>query len=133
MGSVVADTHAVIWYMLGSEKLSSKARDTLDEVAQRGDSIYVTSISVVEVGYLVEKGKLPEVAFEDLIKALEDSGSVLKPVSLDMGVALTIRHVSRDTVPDMPDRIIAATALHMNLPLVTRDSRIQAAGIRVIW
>ena len=30
--------------------------------------------------------------------------------------------VPRDVVPDMPDRIIAATALYLGLPLVTRDS-----------
>ncbi len=41
--------------------------------------------------------------------------------------------VPRETVPDMPDRIIAATALRHNLPLLTRDSRIQAAGIKTIW
>ncbi|MGH7200282.1 MAG: PIN domain-containing protein [Planctomycetaceae bacterium] len=33
----------------------------------------------------------------------------------------------------MPDRMIAATALHLNLPLVTRDRRIQAANIPTIW
>ena len=41
--------------------------------------------------------------------------------------------VSRDVVPDMPDGIIAATALHLGLPLVTRDQRIQSAGIKTIW
>jgi len=33
----------------------------------------------------------------------------------------------------MPDRIIAATALHLGLPLVTRDQRIAAAGIKTVW
>ncbi|PJB74400.1 MAG: PIN domain nuclease, partial [Armatimonadetes bacterium CG_4_9_14_3_um_filter_58_7] len=35
--------------------------------------------------------------------------------------------------PDMPDRIIAATALHLGLSLVTRDSKIQGCGIPTIW
>jgi len=38
-----------------------------------------------------------------------------------------------EIVPDMPDRIIAATALHLDLPLVTRDRAIQAAGLKAIW
>jgi predicted nucleic acid-binding protein len=42
-------------------------------------------------------------------------------------------NVPRDAAPDMPDRIIAATALHLGLPLVTRDRRLQAAGIQTIW
>jgi predicted nucleic acid-binding protein len=37
-------------------------------------------------------------------------------------------------VPDMPDRIIAATALSLSLPLVTRDAKIQAVTtIQTIW
>ena len=39
----------------------------------------------------------------------------------------------RDVVPDMPDRIIAATAVHLGLPLITRDERIRSAGIKTIW
>ncbi len=33
----------------------------------------------------------------------------------------------------MPDRIIAATALHLGLPLVTRDHRIRASSVTTIW
>jgi predicted nucleic acid-binding protein len=46
---------------------------------------------------------------------------------LDVAVAQAIQKISRDAVPDMPDRIIAATALHLNAELVTRDHRLQAA------
>jgi predicted nucleic acid-binding protein len=60
-----------------------------------------------------------------------DSGLFIAPV--DAGVADALPKIPRDVVPDMPDRIIAATALHLGLPLVTRDRRIQAAGIQTIW
>jgi predicted nucleic acid-binding protein len=33
----------------------------------------------------------------------------------------------------MPDRIIAATAFHLGLPLVTRDAQIRSANITTIW
>ncbi len=33
----------------------------------------------------------------------------------------------------MPDRIIAATALLVNLPLVSRDRKIRASALRPIW
>ncbi len=35
--------------------------------------------------------------------------------------------------PDMPDRIIGATALHLGLPLITRDGKIRASDLRTIW
>jgi predicted nucleic acid-binding protein len=55
-------------------------------------------------------------------------------VPIDLAISIAIREIDRDTVPDMPDRIIAATALHLNLPLVTRDRKIRAEGaIVTIW
>ena len=52
---------------------------------------------------------------------------------MDDAVARAVSGVPRDTVPDMPDRIIAATAVHLDLPLVSRDGRIRMTGIEVIW
>jgi len=36
-------------------------------------------------------------------------------------------------VPDMPDRIIAATALHLNVPVISKDAKIQSSGLTTIW
>ena len=47
--------------------------------------------------------------------------------------AEALRTIPGNDIPDMPDRIIAATALHLGLPLVTRDRRLQSAGIQTIW
>ena len=33
----------------------------------------------------------------------------------------------------MPDRIIAATALHLGLPLISRDRKIQLSSVNTIW
>jgi predicted nucleic acid-binding protein len=52
---------------------------------------------------------------------------------LDEGVAKAVYRVPRNAVPDMPDRIIAATALYLGLPLVTKDGRLRKAGISTIW
>jgi predicted nucleic acid-binding protein len=41
--------------------------------------------------------------------------------------------IPRDVVPDMPDRIIAATALTHDLPPVTADGKIRASRIPTIW
>jgi PIN domain nuclease of toxin-antitoxin system len=133
MAAVVVDTHAAVWYLLNAQSLSSNAQKAMDEAVQAGDPVYVSSISLVEVVYLVEKGKLPAVVLDRLTHALSepDSGFVIAPVNL--AVALAILQISRETVPDMPDRIIAATAFHLSLPLVTRDSKIAKTGITTIW
>lgn len=38
-----------------------------------------------------------------------------------------------DIVPDMPDGLIAATALHLQAPLLTRDNQIRLASLQTIW
>ncbi len=40
---------------------------------------------------------------------------------------------SPQVVPELPDRIIAATALYLGLPLISRDRAIQQASIEVVW
>jgi predicted nucleic acid-binding protein len=41
--------------------------------------------------------------------------------------------VSRTDVPDMPDRIVAATALHLGVPVISRDGRIRSAVVKTVW
>lgn len=133
MASLVVDTHAAIWYLLQSSRLSATANAALDDTLKNGDSIYLASISLVEVIYLVEKGKLNKIAADRLIDGIKDpmSNWILAP--LDLAVSEELSKVPRDAVPDMPDRIIAATALHLELPLVTVDSKLRASGIKTIW
>jgi len=134
MTAVVADTHTIIWYLRETTRLSPVAMMALDAALAEGHPIYVSAISVVEVGYLVERYRLPEEAFGQLINALSDAGTGLEIAPLDLLTAQTLRQIPRDIVPDMPDRIIAATALSLNLPLVTRDGKIQAlTTIQTIW
>ncbi len=133
MSSVVADTHAILWSLLQPQRLSTNALAAFDQARRFGDPVYIASISLVETLYLEEKGRLQKGTLAHLKNAFqgEDSGFVLVP--LDSNVTEAMERVPRDAVPDMPDRIIAATALALNLPLVTRDGKIRASQIITIW
>jgi PIN domain nuclease of toxin-antitoxin system len=133
MNAVVADTHAIIWYLTDPTKLSSSAVAAFDGATTSGDPIFVPTISLVELCYLVEKGKLPETTMTTVLGAFNLPYTPLELMPLTPKIALTLRRISRDIVPDMPDRIIAATALELGLPLVTRDHKIIASGIPTIW
>ena len=131
--ATVLDTHATVWCLTAPEELSPAALQAIRGATQAGEPLYVPSISIVEVVYLVERGRLPRTALTRLTDALKYEDSALVVAALDAEEAESVRGVPREMVPDMPDRIIAATALHLGLPLVTRDQRIQSAGIQTIW
>jgi PIN domain nuclease of toxin-antitoxin system len=133
MKSVVVDTHAVVWYFTDQTKLSTAALAAVEEATHAGDPIHLPSISLVEIRYLIEKGKLPKMAMRLLVDALDQPYANLQIAPLDLKVAVAIQNVPRDAVPDMPDRIIAATAFALGLPLVSRDRKIQASSIQTIW
>jgi PIN domain nuclease of toxin-antitoxin system len=129
----IADTHAVIWYLLADSLLSEAARNAFFTAAAQADPIGVSSISIVEIIYLTEKQRIPQHALTLLEKELQTPESVLTIVALDAKLALGINQVDRLDVPEMPDRIIAATAAVLDLPLITRDRKIRATNIRTIW
>jgi len=133
MAAVVADTHAILWYLTKPEKLPRKALGALRRASRSGEMIYVSAITLVEAIYLAEKEKIKPSAVELLEKALSDENVALVAVPVDFPVVQEIRRIPRDVVPDMPDRIIAATALHLDLPLVTSDRRIRQAEVETIW
>lgn len=134
MAAVAADTHAVLWYLKEEAKLSPAADLAFRMSETSGDPIYVSVITLVEICYLIEKGRLPFTDWSLLTSAISNGVKTnIELVPFSLAVATTVPHIPRDTVPDMPDRIIAATAMYLGVPLVSRDRKIQAASIQTIW
>ena len=50
-----------------------------------------------------------------------------------MEIVDAMRQVPRAAVPDMPDRIVAATAVYFGTSAISRDGRIRAANIQTVW
>ena len=109
MAAVVTDTHAVVWYLANSPKLSATAMAALDAATASGDPILIPAISLVELTYLVEKGRIPPEARTWLLDILALPNGPFELASLDGQVAAAVELIDRNTVPDLPDRVIAAT------------------------
>ncbi|MGC2662388.1 MAG: PIN domain-containing protein [Bryobacteraceae bacterium] len=133
MPSVAVDTHAIVWYLSNDQRLSAREMDTLDSAASAGHVIYVPSICLVELTYLVEKGRLPSIARDRLINVLDNELAPCRLAPLDRMVADALESINRDDVSDLPDRIVSATALALQVPLVSRDGKIRASAVQTIW
>lgn len=134
MSDLAIDTHAAVWYFAKSPQMSATARNAVNNAIAGGFVIILPTISIVEIIYLVEKGRLVPQTLTSLMQALKLPNSSFVSQDLTEDVAHTLAQIPRSTVPDMPDRIIAATALHLNIPLVTKDHKIQALqNIQTIW
>ena len=129
----IADTHAVLWYLYNDPRLSITAGAVMDATVKAGDEIAISSISLVEIAYLIEKNRIPLDAFDRIIAELNMPGSNLQEINLNQHVADSLRQVARPQVPEMADRVIAATALLFGVPVISRDSKITASSIATIW
>jgi len=129
----IADTHTTIWYLFSDSRLGKAASNFIDSTIAKGDHIGVSAITIAEMIYLVEKGRIPANAVQDLRSATANPKAVLKYAPLDEHVAMKMAEIPRQDLPDLPDRIVAATALFYNVPVLSRDGRIRSSGIRTIW
>src|ERR1039458_8172913 len=130
----VADTHAAVWYLFGDLRLSARAKDFIDQAAADRRTIEISPISLAEVLYLVEKkNRLPASAFDDLQGALDNPKHVFKEAPFTRDVVKAMQQVSREDIPDMPDRIVAATAVYLGVRVISRDGKIRASNVQTIW
>lgn len=128
---IVADTHVWIWMNDEPSRLSDKALAALSYA----DGVLVAPISAWEVAMLVAKGRLTlgRPVMEWVNTALAVKGVSLAPLPVEIAVragGLTVEGFHGDPA----DRLIVATALHFQVPLVTKDGAIREwGGVPTIW
>jgi PIN domain nuclease of toxin-antitoxin system len=133
VANLVTDTHGLIWYLQNDSRLSPAASQAFDECDRGEITIFVPVICLVEVVYLEEKGRIPPGLKAKLDLVLASGASGLAIADLTQEVVIAMQQIPRAAVPDMPDRIIAATAVALGLSLISRDHKIQASSVTTIW
>jgi PIN domain nuclease of toxin-antitoxin system len=133
MIGAVADTHAAVWYLFQDARLSGTARNFMEGARREGRAIGVSVISLAEIVYLQEEGRVSPHTLAVLLDRLRDPEVILEELVFDASVVQRMPEVSRTLVPDLPDRVIAATALHFGVPVISRDRKIRASNVETIW
>jgi PIN domain nuclease of toxin-antitoxin system len=126
---LLLDTHALIWALAGSSKLSGTAHDA---IASRDNEILVSAASAMEVTTKFRLGKLPEA--EALARAFEAALAAADYVGLPVSVAHAA-HAGRLAIghKDPFDRLLIAQALIERVPLISNEKLFDTFGVERIW
>jgi len=126
---ILLDTHAWIWWASESPALSEAAAEAITGA----DVIGVSAISVRETAVLVRKGRVQFDRHVELWCAQALALPRVQSVPVTAHVALQAELLT-GLHGDPADRILAATALHLGCPLVTKDRRLHDyPALRCIW
>jgi len=126
---LLADTHAFVWYMMGSSRISATGKALIQDPA---NDVAVSVASIWEMAIKSSLGKLP----------LAQPIDVLLPAQLHLHRIdlLEIKLPHLYVVATLPmhhrdpfDRLLVAQCQHENLPIVSGDPAFDAYGIQRLW
>lgn len=123
------DTHSFVWSLLGDKQLSPTVQQILK---QRGNAVYVSSVSFYELALKYHLGKWPQA------QAIVQNASQLMNRMQYEELTLNIEHsLAAAALPlshrDPFDRLIVAQAITEDYVLITKDSALSQLGAKVIW
>ena len=126
---LLLDTHALIWWLNDSPKLSQGARAAM---TASDNDVLVSAATAWEMATKVRRGKLPEAVHvvADFVGLLDREG--FEPLPITLRHALTAGQLGGEH-NDPFDRMIAAQTMIEGLQVVTIDQAIAALGAGVVW
>ncbi len=128
MNRYVTDTQALIKFMVGQKVISDICHRTFVSADQGEQIIIIPAIVLMEVLYLFEKNRVP-VGLLQTEKLMRSDNYQFEPLSWEI-----LKTDSEITdIPELHDRLIAATARYLDLPLITNDPLIlQSKFVKIL-
>lgn len=125
----LADTHAMLWWLLDDPRLSRRARAELSDGA---NELCWSMASSWEIAVKLSLGKLEldrplHRLFADLVGG---QGVVVLPIGHEHCARLAdLPRLHRDPF----DRMLVAQAQHEGIPIMTADPKIAAYEVEILW
>jgi PIN domain nuclease of toxin-antitoxin system len=118
----ILDTQIIIWFQLFEKKLSSSIYELL---ADTKNTIFVSQISLFEIAIKQKTGKLPELdkPIEEIIELIKNDGFKILSIKNSHIIAYHSVPFFADLHKDPFDRLLIATALFENLPIISADEK----------
>ncbi len=127
--NILLDTHAFLWFIAGSNELSDKARELIEDENNR---VFLSAASLWEMAIKVSLEKL----------TLSEPFETLIPEQLALNgmeiLGITVAHTTQVAIlpfhhRDPFDRLIIAQALEEQIPVISADDTFDKYGVTRIW
>ncbi len=129
MTQYVSDTMAIVSY-LSKRRLPPLVKQVFQSTDVGLCTIFIPAIVAVEVGYLSEKGRI-DVSLADLRHHISQY-TTYQFQALTFDIVEVCAQIT--DIPELHDRLIAATAKSLGLPLITDDPLIQRSTfLTTLW
>ena len=126
---VLVDTHAILWWLAGDERLSKRARKILQDPENKR---WVSIASLWEIAIKMSSGRLPAegLTLGTIAGLLKSQQFAILPVRLEDLLRLELLPwLHRDPF----DRLIVAQALEEGISLLTADGDMSHYPVQTIW
>ena len=128
---ILLDTHVVIWLAQDYQRISPAARSAIEK-AREENGLAACGISLVEIARLAAHGQVRLTPDAETVLAEVEHRFIILPITANIALqafALPARYPK-----DPADRIIGATALVEDIPLLTADRAIRRSrAVPTIW
>ena len=122
---LLIDTHALIWVVEDSPRMSLVAREALIDPDNR---LYISAVTAWEFADLRSRNRLPSIADFSVVMQR------LAPTLLDLPASLWQLATGLPNIHGDPaDRMLIAHAIYADLTLVTADATMQSYPVRSLW
>lgn len=125
----VVDTHALFWYLVGSPRLSPSGVQVFQKAYAGAATLVLSPIVLLELYGLAHKVNAP-FDFASELALFEQPPFLIETITV-----IDLRLLDRlNSIPELHDRLIAATALRLGVPILTCDPAIRACPeVTSVW
>jgi PIN domain nuclease of toxin-antitoxin system len=130
---LLLDTHIALWLDSGDDRLRPSTRGLVDGCWRDGGTIFLSAVTAWEIALLVDTGRIDlDLPVENWIERFLRHPGV-EPAPLSYRAASRSYQLHHLEHRDPADRLLIATAIELDCPLVTYDERIARFGETHGW
>jgi PIN domain nuclease of toxin-antitoxin system len=129
---ILLDTHVVLWLASGDVRISGRAQAAIDDARRRGRGLAISDVTLMEISQLSHRRRI--VLLNGLEPFLVEIAHRFRVFPITPNIAMQAFELPEGYPNDPVDRIIGATALVEDIPLLTADREIRKSrAVPTLW